>query len=766
MKRLISVFISLIILVCSASIGVEGYAADKRYAFDALADIQKSGGFVPGETAAVIGNCYGFISAVCEKLYGVKYQEGLNSDGYTCRHKTGYYYTVKTYKTTSSDTASCVDDIISFFVNNAYPGDIVHYSSLSGSTHTFMIQSIDEEKMLIYHSNYQTRTLSSSTCHIDPIYWSSFRANPTTTLYNSDGSLYSHNSLFYNKQKRGGLGMTINRFTNYEKLFYPNYMPPELSVSRSSSSSIKMSWSAVKGATKYRVQYKLNSASDYTTLSESCTATSYDVKNLTIGNKYNFRVCAYAGNKWQEYSNVITKKALPPTVSSVVFTPKSTGLNVKWAKKTDLSGVKLYRSTTADGTYSLIANLGGKANNYVDTNVKYGVTYYYKVERYVTNPNNANKPFSTTSKAFAGKYVLKTPVISYTRNSADSITFTFLGDNCQDSFDYYLLSDSNKTSTAVVNTDEAKLTLENLNVGEKYTLFVREKTKLAAGSYGSLSVTAAPRPVSNVNGAQRSNGIEISFSPQSDVDGYYIYRCSGGDYSNIAKLTGKTNKTYLDKTVKYNTNYKYIVKAYAFSETGEEVIGDASEASADVKVYLSAPSDVKAVRTSPSRITVSWAQDKNAVKYKLQYKEKGGKWQTAVITKKTSRVIKKLTLGKKYYFRVKSINSIGSGYYCKAVKKKLLPPTPEAPVLKCVKNGIKVSFKTKSYLSGFYIYRASSENGKYKLIKTVEGHKTKSFTDVDTDYGKTYYYKIASYIKKGNTIYKSSKSAASGIKLL
>ena len=664
MKKAISFFLAFIMLISAVSFSFTGFAAGKKYVADELSVIQTKSGFVPGKTAAVVGNCYGFISAVCEKLYGVKYQAELTSDGYTCKHRTGYFYTVKTYITQSSDTAACAKDIMNFFVNNAYPGDIVHYASLNGSSHTFMIQSIDEEKMEIFHSNYQTKTLSSSSCHIDPIIWSSFLKNPTKTEYNADGSLLSHNSIFYNKQKRGGIGITINRYSKYEDKFYPNYSTPKLTASRANCTSIKLKWTPVKGAEKYQVQYKLKSAADFTTLTSAHTSTSYTVKNLTTGKSYSFRVRAFAGGKWHDYSNVETKKVLPPLVTSVVFAPASDGLKLSWTKKTDLTGVRIYRCDTSNGTYSKIAELSGSTDMFLDKNIKYGVTYYYKIQRFLKVGDTEYKTKLSSLKTFPGAYVLKTPAISYERPNATTITFHYYGDGCQDSFDYSIVSDSNKKSAATVSTKNSSLTIENLNVGESYTLSVRERTKIAVSEYGSLTVTAAPRAVTDVASVQKKTGIKVSFTPQNDVDGYIVYRSvNGGNYEKAAQLFDKSKTYYFDKEVSNKSSYQYIVKS--FIENGEEVIGDEGIPSAPVKVTLNKPTGLTVTKKGKTSVRVSWNSVSVASRYDLQYKVKGGKWKTVTGIKKAKRVVKGLTKGRKYYFRVRSTSKLGIGNFSK-----------------------------------------------------------------------------------------------------
>ena len=751
MKKIISIFLAVIMLFSASGAGT-AYAAQRKYVEDVLAEIQTKSGFVPNRTSIVTGNCYAFVSAVCERLYGVKYQEGLNSNGYTCRHETGLFYAVSTYKSTSSNTADCVEGIINFFVNNAYPGDIVHYASLSGSTHTFMIQSIDREKMSIYHSNYQTKNVPSTACHIDNIYWNSFRKNPTSTIYNRDGSIYSHNSLFYNKQKRGGLGISINRYVNYEKMYFPSFPPPTLSATNTATKAITLSWNKIEGASHYSVQYKEASDSKYTALTSNCTSQSYVVSGLTVGKSYDFRVCAYVAGKWREYSNVVRKQALPPTINVVRFIPESTGLKVKWAKRSDVDGLKLYKASSANGTYKLIKTFDKSANHYIDTAVKYNTNYYYKLVRYKGS-------YESGAKVFTGKYVLKTPVITYTRKDSKTILFTFNGDGCQDSFDYSVTSGSNKLSTATVNTTENTLLLENLDIGESYTVSVREKTKFAAGEYGKLTVIAAPKAVTGVKASLKRRGVRLNYNPESEALGYFIYRNDGSGYKQIAKLEGKSTKTYFDNSIKYNTPCTYTVRAYAKSDSGKDVPGDSSAPSASVNMVLTAPSGIKAVRTTPTKITVSWNAANYAGRYDLQYRAKGGKWITVSGIKGKSRVIKKLTLGTKYYFRVRSVNGFGNSAYSSTVKRKLLPPTPEKPTVKITNNGLKVVYKPKKYADSYMIYRANPNKGKFKYIATVNGHKAKSYRDM-TAPSSNCRYKIVCCVSKKGVNYMSARSAA------
>ncbi|MBQ3905086.1 MAG: fibronectin type III domain-containing protein, partial [Eubacterium sp.] len=519
--------------------------------------------------------------------------------------------------------------------------------------------------------------------------------------------------------------------------------------------SVTLSWSKVEGASHYSVQYKNASDSKYTALSSNCTSQSYVVGGLSVGKYYDFRVCAFVAGQWREYSNVVRKQALPPTINVVRFIPESTGLRIKWAKRSDVDGLRLYKSSTANGTYKLLKTFDKSANHYVDTAVKYNTNYYYKLVRYKGS-------YESGAKVFTGKYVLKTPVITYMRKDAKTILFTFNGDGYQDSFDYSVSSGSNKVAAATVNTTEKTLLLENLDIGESYTVSVREKTKFAAGDYGKLTVIAAPKAVMGVTASLKRRGVRINYNVESEALGYLIYRNDGAGYKEIAKLEGKSTKTFFDNSVKYNTPCTYVVRAYAKSDSGKDVPGDSSAPSASVNMVLSPPGGIKAVRTTPTKITVSWNAADYAGKYDLQYRAKGGKWITVSGIKGQSKVIKKLTLGTKYYFRVRSVNGFGSSAYSKSIKRKLLPPTPEAPEVKTASNGLKVVYKPQKYADSYMIYRSNSAKGKFRYLATVNGHKVKYYKD-KTAPNSHCRYKIVCCVSKKGVNYMSARSAAGSL---
>ena len=763
MKKILSVFLAVIMVFSTSVIApVSAYSASKSYAQEELAQIQKTKGFVNGKTAIVTGNCYLFVSKVCEKLYGVKYDGEQLYGNFRAKHKTGNYYTVDTYTTTSTTpTSSVVEGIIQFFLKNAAPGDIIHYGAYTtgegnSSTHTVMINSIDNEKMSIYHANYQTTEYGRDTCHIDYIYWDSFRKYPTANEKRADGSIYSMNSLFYNKMKSSGLGISINRYTKYTDLYYlVGAAVPMMKYSRTSPYSIKISWDEIIGASKYQLDYKKSADSTYKTVSAELTDLSYDIKELEIGTEYDFRVRAYVGRKWMSWSDVLTKKALPPGITSVTFTLLSDGINMRWAKRTDVTGVRVYRSDASNGEYDCIFDTTDHSkHSYSDKRIEYGKKYYYKFERYLVV---SGKTYKTLSSAKSETYELETPSIEYINKSTTSADFTLTANGVSDKFVYYVTTTKDKVIVPQTESSHGEIKLTTLENCKAYRFFAAQKTSVGMGEFKMVSFRALPAKVSGVKAANNSDGVKISFAKQSDALGYVVYRSDSenGTYKSIAELDAGTG-SYIDKSVSYNTTYYYKVRSFSVL-TGTTYYG----AYSDVVSKKNSVGKVKGVKTlvkSPTSLTVKWDAVTNAVSYFVQYKPEGGKWASVGKVNGTSTTVSKLKLGKVYYFRVKASNNIGSGAYSDAISKKTIVPKPQTPVAKLTTKGIRVFWKNESYATGYKIYRTTTKSGKYKLVKTVTNNTSSAWTDTSVAYGKNYYYKIVCYKTVGKTTYTSSRS--------
>ena len=87
--------------------------------------------------------------------------------------------------------------------------------------------------------------------------------------------------------------------------------PANLTAGTVTGVSVPLSWDAVTGAAKYRVEYRLGDPDAWTVDDEALTGTSHTVDELSCGTSYEFRVSAYgdgttAAAAWGTASDVQT----------------------------------------------------------------------------------------------------------------------------------------------------------------------------------------------------------------------------------------------------------------------------------------------------------------------------------------------------------------------------------------------------------------------------------------------------------------------------
>lgn len=106
---------------------------------------------------------------------------------------------------------------------------------------------------------------------------------------------------------------------------------------------------------------------------------------------------------------------------------------------------------------------------------------------------------------------------------------------------------------------------------------------------------------------------------------------------------------------------------------------------------------------------------------------------------------KKLNMNTTYYYRVKArYNSKKVFGYSNVISIK--PTLPKTTLSLYNKKGyIKVSYSKIPSADGYFIYRSTSKNSGYKLIKRISSNKTLYYNDKKVTKNKTYYYKVAGY---------------------
>ena len=178
--------------------------------------------------------------------------------------------------------------------------------------------------------------------------------------------------------------------------------PVNFAVADYSYNKLKLTWSAVNGASGYRIYRSTSKTGTYKLVKTitSGTTVSYINSSLSCGTTYYYKIRAFRevnGVKYfGSYASIVSRQAKPAKPTVTLSRYSSSKIKVSWKQKAGASGYVIYRSTSKSGTYSKIKTItSGKTTRYVNTKRKRRVRYYYKMRTYRTV--NGKKIYSAYS---------------------------------------------------------------------------------------------------------------------------------------------------------------------------------------------------------------------------------------------------------------------------------------------------------------------------------------------------------------------------------
>ncbi len=343
----------------------------------------------------------------------------------------------------------------------------------------------------------------------------------------------------------------------------------------SSFNSIQLGWDSVANVSGYEIYRATAQAGPYTLLGATAS-TSYLNSGLTAGKTYYYKARAYkssgSAKTYTEYSSVISAVPVPSSPASLSAAPVSyNSIRLSWASVAGKSGYRVYRATTPNGTYTLVATTS--SNRYTNTRLNVGTTYYYKVQAY--RKVGRTKVYGGFSDVVSAVTSMGTPVSVKASSSAyNSIKISWKSVTGRSGYEVYRAESQAGPYARVGSTSSTSYTNSGLNVGTTYYYQVRAY-RLVGGTrvYGSfsVSVSATPKlltPTSVRASRANATSIKLKWGSVSGANGYDLYR-SVSKTGTYELVTSTSSRSYTDTGLLTGTRYYYKVVAYRMVGTAK-----------------------------------------------------------------------------------------------------------------------------------------------------------------------------------------------------
>ena len=200
----------------------------------------------------------------------------------------------------------------------------------------------------------------------------------TKTTYTIQGLT---NGKKYQYVVRSNVGGQWSTYTDSDRVSVtPSTTRPAVTAT-AGDSSVTLTWNAVNGAQKYAV-YSYDAAAGYKALTSKLTKTTYTVRKLTNGVKYEYLVRAYVDGKWSAYTDNDRVSATPVLLRPDVKAAAGDGFaTLTWDAVQGAEKYAVYSYDAAAGYKALTSKLTG--TSYTVKNLTNGTNYGFLVRAYV-----------------------------------------------------------------------------------------------------------------------------------------------------------------------------------------------------------------------------------------------------------------------------------------------------------------------------------------------------------------------------------------------
>lgn len=510
---------------------------------------------------------------------------------------------------------------------------------------------------------------------------------------------------------------------------------------------IQVDWLPVLGASAYRVERATNSAGPFESLTDTHNLPPYFDLTAEPGIYYYYRVSAFVMNHYGQESTVDVgyrgevPGLLPPenvTASDGTFPNR---IGISWFPSPGATYYKVFRADSAGGVLITLAD-HVTSTSYEDNTVTPGRLYYYRIQAW--NDSGASA-LSAMDSGYAG---LEIPA-----PSGLSASDGLYSDKVRVSWDpvpgatLYLIQRSESATGPFADLSSVSGTTYDdttATPGIDYFYKVRAFVGSTGGLFGDPDagwrMPATPADV-NASDGTRLDVVEIHWTPVPGAGSYIVERSlsRNADYTEIATTS---IASYEDSTAEIAVTYWYRVRTMMHSHNSPASLPDSGYRGIEPPLNFQASDGL-----STDGVLLSWEGPDDA-----NFEVQRGPAPLGPF----SEVLGVTPVGVKNF--TDTTASHGEDYAYRVIARKnfidsepSLPDTgwrkPVAPSNLTASDGssttgIDLSWDPPSHPATFSVLRAEASGGPFSEI--AQGITETTYTDVDAESGKTYFYRVRS----------------------
>ena len=435
-----------------------------------------------------------------------------------------------------------------------------------------------------------------------------------------------------------------------------NLATPKISKTENVNGGVKLTWSKVKGAEKYRVYYK--GSKGWTRMVDT-TSTSYIDKDVSSGKNYTYTVRCINSSATKFTSGYDSKGKSVKYISAPKISKTENvngGVKISWGKSNGAEKYRVYYK----GSKGWTRMVDTTSTSYIDKDVSSGKNYTYTVR--CINSSATKFTSGYDSKGTKATFIAA-PKITKAESVDGGVKISWSKSNGAEQYRVYYKG--SKGWTRMVDITSTSYIDKDVSSGKNYTYTVRcinsSATKFTSG-YDSKGTKATFIAAPKITKAESvDGGVKISWSKSNGAEQYRVYYKGSKGWTRMVDIT---STSYIDKDVSSGKNYTYTVRCINSSATKFTSGYDSKGKS--IK-YVAAP-EISKTESTYNSITLNWDNVNGAEKYRVYRRGEKG-WSRLFDTTSTTFTDTNLYADTEYTYTVRCINSSAnkftSGYNSK-----------------------------------------------------------------------------------------------------